>query len=88
MSSVPDDKQGVASAVNDTTREVGAALGYRLDRLDAGLGIHRRVVPAVIGVPGTGPAAATRVAGRGARVWLPGSARRGNNSSMPAGRPS
>jgi EmrB/QacA subfamily drug resistance transporter len=27
MSAVPDDKQGVASAVNDTTREVGAALG-------------------------------------------------------------
>ena len=30
MSSVPDDKQGVASAVNDTTREVGAALGIAL----------------------------------------------------------
>jgi EmrB/QacA subfamily drug resistance transporter len=27
MSAVPDDKQGVASAVNDTTRELGAALG-------------------------------------------------------------
>lgn len=27
MNAVPDDKQGVASAVNDTTREVGAALG-------------------------------------------------------------
>jgi hypothetical protein len=27
MSAVPDEKQGVASAVNDTTREVGAALG-------------------------------------------------------------
>ncbi|WP_422749476.1 MFS transporter [Mycobacterium sp. WMMD1722] len=27
MGAVPDDKQGVASAVNDTTREVGAALG-------------------------------------------------------------
>jgi EmrB/QacA subfamily drug resistance transporter len=30
MNSVPDDKQGVASAVNDTTREVGAALGIAL----------------------------------------------------------
>ncbi len=30
MTSVPDDKQGVASAVNDTTREVGAALGIAL----------------------------------------------------------
>lgn len=27
MNAVPNDKQGVASAVNDTTREVGAALG-------------------------------------------------------------
>jgi EmrB/QacA subfamily drug resistance transporter len=27
MNAVPDEKQGVASAVNDTTREVGAALG-------------------------------------------------------------
>lgn len=30
MSSVPDGKQGVASAVNDTTREMGAALGIAL----------------------------------------------------------
>jgi EmrB/QacA subfamily drug resistance transporter len=30
MTSAPDDKQGVASAVNDTTREVGAALGIAL----------------------------------------------------------
>jgi fucose permease len=27
MSAVPDEKQGVASAVNDTTRELGAAIG-------------------------------------------------------------
>jgi EmrB/QacA subfamily drug resistance transporter len=30
MTSIPDEKQGVASAVNDTTREVGAALGIAL----------------------------------------------------------
>lgn len=30
MIATPDDKQGVASAVNDTTREVGAALGIAL----------------------------------------------------------
>jgi EmrB/QacA subfamily drug resistance transporter len=30
MNNTPDDKQGVASAVNDTTREVGAALGIAL----------------------------------------------------------
>ena len=30
MTAVPDEKQGVASAVNDTTREVGAALGVAL----------------------------------------------------------
>jgi hypothetical protein len=27
MGAVPDEKQGVASAVNDTTREIGAAIG-------------------------------------------------------------
>jgi sugar phosphate permease len=27
VTSLPDDKQGVASAVNDTAREVGGALG-------------------------------------------------------------
>ncbi len=30
MNTAPDDKQGVASAVNDTTREMGAALGIAL----------------------------------------------------------
>lgn len=30
MNTTPDDKQGVASAVNDTTRELGAALGIAL----------------------------------------------------------
>jgi predicted MFS family arabinose efflux permease len=30
MSSAPDEKQGVASAVNDATREIGAALGIAL----------------------------------------------------------
>ncbi|BBZ10449.1 MFS transporter [Mycobacterium branderi] len=30
MAAVPDEKQGVASAVNDATREVGAALGIAL----------------------------------------------------------
>ena len=30
MTAVPDEKQGVASAVNDTTREVGAAVGIAL----------------------------------------------------------
>ncbi|MBS1693651.1 MAG: MFS transporter [Actinobacteria bacterium] len=30
MGAVPDEKQGVASAVNDTTREVGAAVGIAL----------------------------------------------------------
>ena len=30
MTSIPDDKQGVGSAINDTTREVGAALGIAL----------------------------------------------------------
>jgi EmrB/QacA subfamily drug resistance transporter len=30
MNTAPDDQQGVASAVNDTTREIGAALGIAL----------------------------------------------------------
>src|ERR1700733_5146311 len=30
MTAVPDEKQGGASAVNDTTREIGAALGIAL----------------------------------------------------------
>ena len=30
MAAVPDEKQGVASAINDTTREIGAALGIAL----------------------------------------------------------
>jgi hypothetical protein len=30
MNTAPDDKQGVASAVNDTTREMGAALGIAI----------------------------------------------------------
>jgi len=29
MSSVPQEKAGVGSAVNDTTRELGGALGVR-----------------------------------------------------------
>ena len=36
MNTAPDDKQGVASAVNDTTREIGAALGIALAGIDAG----------------------------------------------------
>ena len=38
VSSLPDEKQGVASAVNDTTREIGTALGIAImgSAFDAG----------------------------------------------------
>jgi len=51
MTSVPDDKQGVASAVNDTTREVGAALGIALTGSLLAAGYTRHIVPALAGFP-------------------------------------
>ena len=42
MNTAPDDKQGVASAVNDTTREIGRRAGHRAGRLDARGRVHRR----------------------------------------------
>ena len=51
MTSVPDGKQGVASAVNDTTREVGAALGIALTGSLLAAGYTKQIGPAVAGFP-------------------------------------
>ena len=57
MTAVPDEKQGVASAVNDTTREVGAALGIALAgsilaaRYAHGLTPHLAAFPAPVRAP-------------------------------------
>ncbi|CAM5741332.1 MFS transporter [Mycolicibacterium aubagnense] len=51
MTSVSDDKQGVASAVNDTTREVGAALGIALTGSLLATGYTKHIGPALAGFP-------------------------------------
>lgn len=51
MTSAPDDKQGVASAVNDTTREMGAALGIALAGSMLAAGYTHEILPALGGYP-------------------------------------
>ena len=51
MTAVPDDKQGVASAVNDTTREVGAALGIALAGSMLAARYTERITPALAAFP-------------------------------------
>lgn len=64
MNNAPDDKQGVASAVNDTTREVGAALGIAL----AGSLLASRygdlLAPRLVGFPAPVQDAATNSLGQ------------------------
>lgn len=45
MGAAPDDKQGVASAVNDTTREVGAAVGIAVAGSLLAAGYHNSITP-------------------------------------------
>jgi EmrB/QacA subfamily drug resistance transporter len=52
MTAVPDDKQGVASAVNDTTREVGAALGIALAGSMLAAQYSSRIAPSLTALPG------------------------------------
>ena len=47
MHAVPDEKQGVASAVNDTTREVGAAIGIAVVGSVVAAQYHNHLAPAV-----------------------------------------
>ncbi|WP_101948327.1 MFS transporter [Mycobacterium sp. 3519A] len=51
MNAVPDEKQGVASAVNDTTREVGAAVGIAVAGSVLAAQYHNILAPALAGFP-------------------------------------
>lgn len=51
MGAVPDEKQGVASAVNDTTREVGAALGIAVAGSVLAAQYEKHLAPALDALP-------------------------------------
>ncbi|MCV7185816.1 MFS transporter [Mycolicibacterium murale] len=51
MTSTPDEKQGVASAVNDTTREVGAAVGIAIAGSLLAARYDDAIAPALAGLP-------------------------------------
>jgi EmrB/QacA subfamily drug resistance transporter len=51
MTATPDDKQGVASAVNDTAREIGAALGIALTGSLLASGYTRHISPVLDAYP-------------------------------------
>jgi EmrB/QacA subfamily drug resistance transporter len=51
MTTAPDDKQGVASAVNDASREIGAALGIALAGSMLAARYAKTLAPNLIGFP-------------------------------------
>ena len=51
MGAVPDEKQGVASAVNDATREIGAALGIAVAGSMLAAQYTRALAPELAGLP-------------------------------------
>jgi MFS family permease len=51
MTTAPDDKQGVASAVNDASREIGAALGIALAGSMLAGQYAKTLIPNLIGYP-------------------------------------
>lgn len=51
MGAAPDEKQGVASAVNDTTREVGAALGIAVAGSILAANYQNHLGPKLTGLP-------------------------------------
>ncbi|HXO47911.1 MAG TPA: MFS transporter [Mycobacterium sp.] len=60
MTTAPDDKQGVASAVNDASREIGAALGIALAGSMLAARYAKTLAPNLIGFPkSVGDAAST-----------------------------
>ncbi len=60
MTTAPDDKQGVASAVNDASREIGAALGIALAGSMLAAQYAKTLAPSLIGLPkSVGDAAST-----------------------------
>ena len=66
MTTAPDDKQGVASAVNDASREIGAALGIALAGSMLAAQYAKTLAPNLIGFPEIGERRRVDVAGRGA----------------------
>jgi MFS family permease len=66
MTTAPDDKQGVASAVNDATREIGAAR-HCAGRLHVGRTVSEDVGSQADRIPQTGERRRIRVAGPGCR---------------------
>jgi hypothetical protein len=51
VDSVPPEKQGVASAVNDSAREIGAALGIALSGSLLAAGYRHHMGPAIVHLP-------------------------------------
>ncbi|GAC1637294.1 MAG: MFS transporter [Mycobacterium sp.] len=68
MTNVPDDKQGVASAVNDTTREIGAALGIALAGSILATQYPKMLAPKLTGFPRPISEAATTSLGQALAV--------------------
>ena len=51
MNAVPDEKQGVASAVNDATREIGAAIGIAVAGSILAAVYHNSLAPGLSALP-------------------------------------
>jgi EmrB/QacA subfamily drug resistance transporter len=68
MTTAPDDKQGVASAVNDTTREIGAALGIALAGSMLAAQYPKTLAPKLTGFPRPVSEAATTSLGQALEV--------------------
>jgi EmrB/QacA subfamily drug resistance transporter len=68
MNNTPDDKQGVASAVNDTTREMGAALGIALAGSMLAARYGNALAPQLTGFPKPVSDAATTSLGQAIEV--------------------
>ncbi|WP_304107341.1 MFS transporter [Mycolicibacterium bacteremicum] len=59
MTATPDEKQGVASAVNDATREIGAAIGIAVAGSVLAAGYRDALAPRVASLPAEAREAAT-----------------------------
>ncbi len=68
MTTAPDDKQGVASAVNDASREIGAALGIALAGSMLAAQYAKTLAPNLIGFPKPAGDAATTSLGQALEV--------------------
>ncbi len=68
MTTAPDDKQGVASAVNDASREIGAALGIALAGSMLAARYSKALIPNLIGFPKSASDAASTSLGQALEV--------------------